>query len=141
MTIILIAVVGFIGSAILNGYAGASKHDLLSRLLLWVASALVIVTCFLMATKIALNRKVRKRELWMGAAVSTVGLFLLQNAGKYLLSHELKNLTTLYGAFAAVLGFFFLIYIQSQIIVYAMEINSVHRLKLWPRKLVGDESK
>lgn len=135
--IIAIAGLGFILSAILTGYASAAKHDLWIRLLLVLASAVVIFGGFLWATKIALNREVRRRELWLGAGTTTVALIALQYLGKYLLSHELKNLNNLYGAFAAVLGFFFFIYVQSQIIVYSMEISSVRALKLWPRKLTG----
>jgi uncharacterized BrkB/YihY/UPF0761 family membrane protein len=98
--IIMVAGVGFFGSAVLTGYANAASYHLLLRFI----------------------------------------LLILQNIGRYLLSHELRNLNNLYGAFAAVLGFFFWVYLQSQIIVYAMEINSVHRLKMWPRSLVGKES-
>jgi YihY family inner membrane protein len=138
--IVLIAGVAFFGSAVLTGYANAATYHLLLRFILLLASALLIFSAFLLATKMALNRNVRKRELWLGAATTTIGLLILQNIGRYLLSHELRNLNNLYGAFAAVLGFFFWIYLQSQIIVYAMEINSVHKLNKWPRSLVGKES-
>jgi membrane protein len=138
--IIMVAGVGFFGSAILTGYANAAQYHLMLRFVLLLGSAFVIFCGFLLATKLAINRNVRKRELWLGAATTTIGLLILQNIGRYLLSHELRNLNNLYGAFAAVLGFFFWIYLQSQIIVYAMEINSVHKLKLWPRSLTGKES-
>jgi YihY family inner membrane protein len=139
--IIAIAAIGFLGSAVLTGYASASKHDLLPRILLLLASSLVIFVAFLLATKLSLSRRVKRREIWLSAAITTVGLLLLQNLGGYLLSHELKNLNSLYGTFAAVLGLFFLIYLQSQILVYSLEINSVKALRLWPRKLVGEDSK
>ena len=137
--IIAIAGTGFIGSAILTSFATAARHDIWLRLLFLSGSAIIIFGCFVWATRIALNRQTRRRELWVGAASITVGLILLQTVGRYLLSHELKNLNDLYGAFAAVLGFFFLIYIQSQIIVYSMEISSVWALKQWPRKLLGGD--
>jgi YihY family inner membrane protein len=138
--IVAIAAGGFFASAIFTSYATAARHDIWLRLVLLLCSAAIIFTGFVWATRIALNRKARRRQLWLGAASTTVGLILLQNAGKYLLSHELRNLNNLYGAFAAILGFFFLIYIQSQIIVYSMEITSVWALKKWPRKLFGNDS-
>lgn len=139
MLIIGIAGIGFLGSAVLTGYATTARHDIWLRAVLLLAGAVVIFVGFLRATKLALNRKVRRRELWLGAATTTVGLMILQNLGRFMLSHELKNLNNLYGTFAAVLGLFFWIYLQSQIIVYALEISSVHALKMWPRKLVGNE--
>lgn len=141
LLIIAIAGVGFLGSAVLTGYAGAAKHDILPRIVLLVASSVVIFIAFILATKLALNRKVRRREIWLSAGTTTVGLLLLQNLGGYLFSHELKNLNSLYGTFAAVLGIFFLIYLQSQVLVYSMEINSVRALKLWPRSFMGEDNK
>jgi YihY family inner membrane protein len=137
MAIVGVAGVGFFGSAVITGYAGAARHDIWLRVILLLAGSAMIFVAFLMATKLALNRVIRRRYLWVGAAITTIGLLLLQNLGRYMLSHELKNLNTLYGTFAAVLGLFFWIYLQSQIIVYAMEISSVRALKLWPRSIMG----
>lgn len=143
--IVAIAGLGFLGSAVLTGYATAARQDAWLRAVLLAASAGIIFTGFLWATKTALSRRVRhrvrRRELWIGAATTTVGLVLLQNLGRFMLAHELKNLNNLYGAFAAVLGLFFWIYLQSQIIVYAIEISSVRSLKLWPRSFMEDDRK
>lgn len=138
-TIIGIAGLGLLGSAVLSSYATAAQHDVWLRILLLLASAITVFFTFLFATKFALNRTARRRELWAGAATTTIGLVALQNLGGYALSHELKNLNNLYGAFAAVLAFFFWIYVQSQIIVYSMEIITVRALKLWPRILIGGD--
>jgi uncharacterized BrkB/YihY/UPF0761 family membrane protein len=62
----------------------------------------------------------------------------LQEVGGYLLTHELKNLDNLYGTFALVLGLLFWIYLQAQIVLYALEIETVRLFKLWPRSLVED---
>lgn len=139
--IILVAGAGFLASALLTSYANAARYDTWLRVTLLLASSAVIFWAFLTATKLALNRTLRRRELWIGAATTTVGLLILQNAGRYIITHELRNLNNLYGAFAAVLGFFFWIYLQSQVIVYAMEISSVRALKMWPRKLRGEDDK
>ena len=120
---------------------GGQALYILPRIVLLVASSVVIFIAFILATKLALNRKVRRREIWLSAGTTTVGLLLLQNLGGYLFSHELKNLNSLYGTFAAVLGIFFLIYLQSQVLVYSMEINSVRALKLGPRSSMGEDNK
>jgi hypothetical protein len=60
---------------------------------------------------------------------------ILQSVGGYLVAHQLNNLEDLYSTFALVLGLLFWLYLQTQLLLYAMEIDSVRVLKLWPRAL------
>ncbi len=138
-SIIAIAGVGFLASAIAASYAGSAGHDIFLRVALIIVSSLFVFGAFLLAVKIALNKAVRIRQIWLGAATVTVGSFILQNLGRLYLAHALKNFNDLYGTFAVVLGLFFWLYLIAQIIVYAVEVDSVRWLRLWPRSFMGDK--
>ena len=138
-TIIVVAGVGFLASAIAASYAGSAGHHLALRILLVVASTLFVFGAFLLAVKIALNKAVGVRQIWLGGATVAIGSLILQSLGRLFLGHELKNLNDLYGTFAVVLGLFFWLYLVAQIIVYAIEVDSVRWLRLWPRSIMGDK--
>jgi uncharacterized BrkB/YihY/UPF0761 family membrane protein len=87
----------------------------------------------------SLPKHVSLKEIRGGAAVAAIGLVLLQALGGYLLTRELKNLDALYSNFAIPLGLLFWIYLQAQMLFYAIEISSVHAQRLWPRSLTGKD--
>jgi YihY family inner membrane protein len=136
--IIVVAGVGFLASAIAASYAGSAGHHLGLRILLVLASTLFVFGAFLLAVKIALNKAVSIRQIWLGAATVAIGSLILQSLGRLYLGHELKNLNDLYGTFAVVLGLFIWLYLVAQIIVYAIEVDSVRWLRLWPRSFMGE---
>lgn len=137
-SIIVVAGSGFLASAVAASYAGSAGRDIILRLLLIVASSLFVFGAFLLVVKLGLNKDVRLRQIWLGAATVAIGSFILQSLGRLYLAHELKNLNDLYGTFAVVLGLFFWLYLIAQIIVYAIEVDSVRWLRLWPRSFMGD---
>jgi hypothetical protein len=71
-----------------------------------------------------------------GSIVGGVGWTILQAVGGYLIGHDLKNDSTTYGTFAAVLGLVAWIYLGCQLTIYAAELNTVLARRLWPRGLV-----
>lgn len=127
--------IGFVGAAIVASYAGAAGHDVSLRILFLACNLVILFASFQFVMRVALARKVHFSDIWFGAALATVGLFILQNLGGYIITHELKNLDNLYGTFAVVLGLFFWLYLQTQLIVYAMVADTVRVRKLWPRNL------
>lgn len=140
-SIIFVSGFGFICSAIIASYAASADHHPLLRVLLILLSSSFVFVAFLIAVKIALNKPVGIRQIWVGAAIVAVGSLLLQNLGGFILSHQLKHFNTLYGTFAVVLGLFFWLYLIAQLIVYALEVDSVRGLHLWPRSFMGDDKK
>jgi YihY family inner membrane protein len=138
-TIIMVAGLGFVASAITASYASSAGHHLLLRILLILASTLFVYAAFLVVVKIALNKEVSVRQIRLGAITVAIGSLILQSLGRLFLAHELKNLNDLYGTFAVVLGLFFWLYLIAQIIVYAIEVDSVRWLRLWPRSFMGDK--
>jgi membrane protein len=139
-SIVMVGGVGFVCSAIAASYAASAGHHLVIRGLLILLSSLFIFGAFLIVIKIALNKVVKVRQIWVGAATLAVGSLILQNVGGYALAHELKNLNNLYGTFAVVLGLFFWLYLITQLVVYSIQIDSVRSLKLWPRSFMGKDT-
>lgn len=127
--------IGFLTAALAASYAGATGHNYGLRFFFLAANLFFIFGAFQLVMRIGLDRHIVFREIWVGAAVATIGLFLLQNVGGYVVTHELKHLDSLYGTFALVLGLVFWLYLQAQLVVYALEIDVVRVKKRWPRQL------
>jgi len=81
------------------------------------------------------SREPSRRDLLISAVIAAIGVQILQIIGGYLLTHELKNLSDLYGAFSVVLGLLLWIYLQVQVLLLAAFSGVVHARKLWPRSL------
>jgi YihY family inner membrane protein len=135
--IILIGGLGFILAAICAGYAASSGHNYGFRLLFTALNLAILFSAFITIIKLAHAHKVAIRKLWVGAAVASVGILIAQSIGGYVLLHEMKNLSSLYSTFAVVLGLLFWLYIQMQIVVWALEVDTVLALKKWPRSLTA----
>ena len=132
-SIVFFGGLGFLGSAIIASYATTAGHNYGLRASFITFSALVLFVSFIFVIKTALNKQVGFHQIWVGAAVATIGLIVLLSLGGYIITHELKNLDNLYGTFAVVLGLLFWLYLQIRLVVYAIEIDSVRILRLWPR--------
>lgn len=126
---------GFLAAAIVAGYASGVHHDWGLRAVFLLLNLVLLFLSFQFLMGVAVAKRLSFRDIWVGAAVATIGLFVLQNLGTYLFTHELKNLGHLYGTFAVVLGMLFWLYLQTQLVVYAMEVDTVRKFKLWPRDL------
>lgn len=137
LAIVILGGAGFILAAVIAGYAVTAGHGFWFHALSVALDLIILFWVFLFLIKVSLPIHVSFREIEAGAAAAAIGLVVLQNAGSYLLLHQLKNLNALYSNFALVLGLLFWIYLQAQIIYYAIEVASVRAQKLWPRSLTG----
>jgi YihY family inner membrane protein len=136
--IILVGGAGFILAAVVAGYAAGIHHALPVRLILLLVDLAILFGAFLFVMKVSLAKVTPVRKLWLGAAIAAIGLLFLQSVGGYIITHELKNLTSLYGTFATVLGLLFWLYLQTQLLVWAIEVDTVKAMKVWPRPLSGN---
>jgi hypothetical protein len=57
-------------------------------------------------------------------------------AGGYLVGHNLRHATEVYGFFAVVIGLLSWLYLGSELTLYAAEVNVVLTRRLWPRSLL-----
>ena len=73
----------------------------------------------------------------LGAAIAAVFWQVLQDFGSFLVLHEFREASAVYGIFALVLGLLFWFYLQAQFTLYAIEVNVVRVKKLWPRSFLA----
>lgn len=135
-TLVFIGGFGFIAASVAANFAGQLRQRLSIHFSLVILSLVLLFGSFQFIMRVAHAKQLHFRDIWLGAALSTAGLFLLQNIGGAILIHELHNMNNIYGTFALVLSIIFWIYLQIQIILYGMELDTVRRLRLWPRKLL-----
>ncbi len=129
---------GEIATVILSGIAGGAGHLLTGAggHIGTVAVSLVLnIGLFWLAFRLATARSVAARDLRLGAVLAAIAWQALQVLGTYLVSHSLAKESSLYGVFGLVLGLIAWLYLQAQITLYAVEINVVRVLGLWPRSL------
>jgi YihY family inner membrane protein len=80
---------------------------------------------------------VATKALIPGVIVATIGWEILQVAGGWYISHEVKNASAVYGTFALVIGLLAWIHLGAMFVVLGAETNVVRTRKLWPRSLSG----
>jgi YihY family inner membrane protein len=138
--LLLGAGLGLVLTTSLAGYATAALgHSFGFRLIPIAINIAVLYIIFMYVFLIGTSRRQRRKDIRMGAIIATLGLLILQTLGSYLITHQLHHLRGLYGSFALVLSLMFWIYLQAQVVTYAIEINVVHTYQLWPRSLTGKE--
>ena len=98
-----------------------------------VLSLAANVGLYLLAFRVLTPTKVLWGDLLPGAVVGGVGWFLLQIVGGYLVGHQLRHASQVYGMFGLVLGLISWIYLGAQLSLYAAEVNVVRARRLWPR--------
>lgn len=115
----------------------AFGHSFIFRIVPFIINLGLLYLIFMYVFLIGTSRRFPRRNLRIGALTAAAGLLILQGIGTYLITHQLQNLQGLYGQFALVLAILFWIYLQAQVLTYAIEVNVVHAYKLWPRSLTG----
>jgi membrane protein len=135
LMIIGVGGLGFILASICTGLAATAGHGLLFRLLPIAVNLFILFWLFTFLLTVCLPSRISIRNVRSGALAAAIGLVILQGAGGYLLKRELKNLDALYSYFALALGLLFWIYLQAQVLYYAVTLAAVKHQKLWPRSL------
>lgn len=98
-------------------------------------SALVDIGLFLGAFRVLTPKAVPTGAFVPGAVVGGIAWSVLQEAGTYLLLHQLRHANQVYGLFGLVLGLLWWIYLAAQVLLYTAEINVVRHRRLWPQGL------
>jgi len=139
LLIMLAVAVGFAASAAVSSFSAALGHAVWVKVAANILGFLVILGVIIFVGWVATSRKVPVQDMIAGSAFAAAITQLLLTFGSILVAHQLKNFDNLYGTFAVVLGMLFWIYLLSQVVVYAVEIDSVRHLKLWPRAIQNDK--
>jgi YihY family inner membrane protein len=128
--------VGLILTTALAGFGTFGRHNFWLGLLGELLALLVNVGLYLAAFRVLTPRQVASRALVPGAVVGGVAWTVLQAVGGYVVGHDLKGASALYGLFGLVLGLIAWIYLGAEITLYAAEMNTVLFHRLWPRGMV-----
>lgn len=133
LRMIVVGGAGLLAAPLISGYAAAAGHGPL----FWLASVgitfIILFSVFLYLIHTSLPSKTTFQNMWPSALMAAIGLQILQSLGVLLVARQLKHLDSLYGTFAVVLGLLFWLYLQAQVIVYALEAGTVRALQLYPR--------
>jgi membrane protein len=135
LLIVIVAGLTFIITGVLSSYATAPKSNIGLRVAAIVISLLITFVGVMQIFKLSIAEKHTYKELYIGSIVASIGLQIVQAVGGFLITHELKKLSSLYGTFAIIFAILFWIYLQVRIILYATEIDIIRNLKLWPRSM------
>jgi inner membrane protein YhjD len=144
LRLILILGLGILVTTALSALSSSAQsfaHDLVGvgvglRVLAFVVAVAANMVLFVLAFRLLTVEPVTVRQVWVGAVVAGLVWQLLEIAGTYILGHEVKGATEVYGTFGFVLGLVFWIYIEALVVVFCAELNAVLRDRLWPRALL-----
>jgi membrane protein len=78
------------------------------------------------------------RDLLPGAAFAAIGALALQAVGGWYVDRTITDAGATYGTFAIVIGLLSWLWLGSQLLLLAAEVNVVWRWRLFPRSLTGD---
>ena len=109
---------------------------ILTRVGVFVASAVINVGVFLLAFRLATANGVALRNMVPGAVISGVLWQVLLVVGTFLVAHQVRHMQSLYGTFGVVLGLLAWLHLQATLTLYAVEADVVRTRRLWPRSLV-----
>lgn len=132
---IIIGGLGMSVTPVILGYVFAFAPNRLFGFLTTFFTIFALFWVLVLIIKVGTSTKQPLHRIWVSAITAVVSLGILQSVGGYIMAHELQRLDSLYGAFALVLGLIFWLYIQTQVLLFALEIDSVRYFKLWPRTL------
>lgn len=135
LAMIIFGGIGLVIAASFNGWAASADHDIASRFALWLSGFTVLFLVLWGTFTFGSSARKRPFSNIPGALFAAIGLLALQVLASYLITRQLHSLRGLNAQFAIVLVLMFWMYLQAQLVMYAIEFNSVRALKLWPRSL------
>lgn len=133
-----VLVLDVIVTTIIAGVVTWGHHDAWLEVVAVVTQLLLNVTLFILGFRALTPPVVPTRDLLVGATVAAFGWSVLEYLGTWLVSHELRHASELYGYFASVLGLISYLYVAAAVTVIAAEINVVRARGLYPRSLSRD---
>jgi membrane protein len=108
----------------------------------WVGPVSVVATLalnlalFTLAYRVLTDLDLSWGDVLPGASVGALLWTILQAVGSYLLLHQLKRASSLYGTFGFIIVLLGWIYLGAQITLYSAELNVVRKRRLWPRSMM-----
>ncbi len=107
----------------------------LSRIAATLGTTTIMFLLLWASTGLLLPHRARFHIVWPAALVGSLAITGLVTFGALVLPRLVAKAGPVFGSFATVAGLFTLLYLVSQVVVYAAEIAIVRRRRLWPRAL------
>jgi YihY family inner membrane protein len=105
------------------------------RVIFILAGVAANVALYIVAFRVLTPTSIATHDLIPGAIGGGLAWSVLQFVGTYLVEHQLRHSSQVYGLFAVVLGLLAWLYLTAQVTLYAAEVNVVRARRLWPRTL------
>jgi membrane protein len=136
--LILVVGGGIVLTTALSGLGGGTGGGTQAALRVGVFAVSFVLNVFIfwVGFRLGTAKMIPARSMIIASVFAAVSWQILQGIGTFLVSHELKNASEVYGTFAFVIGLLWWIYLQAQFTLYALEIDVIREKKLWPRSLV-----
>ncbi len=135
--IVIIGGGGFVLSAIVSSWALGQGQGGWYSLVIGILNIAMFAVVFMLILRLSLPAKTRLNKVITSAISMAVAMSILQLAGGFIVTHDLKAYSNSYTAlFAVTLGLLAWIYLQAQILLYAIETSVVHGRHAWPVKLI-----
>jgi YihY family inner membrane protein len=132
----LVLVAGEVVAATVLAQRGIAGPGLFGRVDLLAGSFLLNLLLLMVMFQVLTGMTVGWRRLLPGAAVGALGWSVLQSLGVSIVGRQLEQANLVYGVFAVVIVLLGWLYLGSQLVLYAAEINVVLARRLWPRSLL-----
>lgn len=104
-------------------------------ILITLVNWVVTMALFLAVFRLGTSSRIKTNDLILGAIIAGTGLLIIQQLGANIMAHYLPRLQGTYGSFALTLGMLFWIYLQAQVIMYALVTTAVSAQKDWPKTM------
>ncbi|MFN2614055.1 MAG: YihY/virulence factor BrkB family protein [Actinomycetota bacterium] len=114
---------------------GASRSPFVKMGVILLAVG-IDMALYLLAFRVLTPKSIPTKALLPGAILAGGGWAILQYAGAFLVIHQLRHTSQIYGYFASVLGLIAFLFIAAEITLYAAEFNVVRERHLYPRSIV-----
>lgn len=125
-----------IGTAISVGLSSIIHIGFVGAVFITLLNLSITFGLFLAVFRLGTSNRIGLRKLVLGAIIATIGMVIVQRLGGFIVSHQVSKLEGSYGSFAIALGLLFWIYLQAQVILYALVITIVRTEHDWPKKLL-----
>jgi YihY family inner membrane protein len=130
-----ILVLDVVLSTALAGLATFGGHALWLQIVAVVVGLVINVVLFVLGFRILTPNSIATRTLMTGAVIAALAWSVLQYLGTWLVGHELRHASQLYGYFGSILGLVSFLFIAAEVTLIAAEINVVKSRHLYPRSL------
>jgi len=133
---LLLLVVGVAAVGVLTVAAGALPNVAGgSRIAAFAGTVAIVVVLLWVATGLLLPHRALFRIVWPAALIGSITIAGVLTFGAVVLPPLIAKSGPVYGSFATIVALFSLIFVVSQVLVFAAEIAVVRRRRLWPRSL------